>query len=672
MKYPTARIKHEAVTFGSVNYADPYRWLEEDTPEALEFQERQNRLTRGWIDSRPAKAQAESLVAAMPRFANNFPTYGGGRWFRRRTPEDRNLELIEVAATIEGPWRTVVDLNALMANEPLAIDNFVPSPDGRKLLFGWSVGGRELAEVRVIDIDSGNMLLTTIPQVRPMLPAWLPDSSGFYYSGSEPASPYRMQVYRQVLGATGATGPQEYESSHPMMWAKAAADHKHIFILADLLNERPEYIRDEVSGGAWRPFLKGETAQFSGDIIGDRYFAITNDGAPCGRVVSIPLATPRDRATWRELLPGSDNVLATLIIVDQHLVVVDLVNTYSRLQVFDMDGRIKGEIPLPGRGAVCTGHLTVMKDLIRPGSDGDILFPFSSPARFPALYKANVHTLRVEVLIPPSIQMDAIIHDYTATSADGARVPYHVIARADLDLSKPRPTLFYGYGGFNVATVPGWPGSQLAAWVQAGGVLVLAHLRGGGELGPGMWHQGRLKNKQNSFNDVFAIAEDLIARDITSVQQLGLTGISNGGVMAAVTVVQRPGLFRAAVAQVPITDALGRARDPIAGLVNLEYGDPNDPDMSEVQLAWSPYQNIKDGVVYPALLLDAGKNDPRCPPWHVRKMAARLQPANVGPHPILMYVRDGAGHLAVGDAEQRALDVDYLTFLIDQLGLRNS
>jgi prolyl oligopeptidase len=672
MKYPAARIQHESVTFGRVSYVDPYRWLEEDTPEALEFQDRQNRLTRDWIDSSPAKAQAESLVAAMPRFAGDFPTYSGGRWFRKRRPEGQNLEVIEVAATVEGPWRILVDLNAQMANEPLAIDNFAPSPDGRKLLFGWGVGGRELAELRVIDIDSGRMVLTAIPQVRPMQPAWLPDSSGFYYSASDPASPYLMRVYRQVLGAAGATQPEEYERSHPMMWARAAADHKHIFIFADAFNERPEYIRDEASAGAWRPFLKGETALFSGDIIGDRYYAITNDGATCGRVVSIPLDTPRDRATWRELLPGSDSVLATLIVVDQHLVVVDLVNTYSRLRVFDMDGRIKGEITLPGRGAVCTGHLTVLKDLIRRGSDGDVLFPFSSPVQSPALYKTNVHTLKVEALTLPSIQMDATIRDYAATSADGTRVPYHVIARADVDLSKPRPTLFYGYGGFNVALVPGWPGSQFAAWVQAGGVLVLAHLRGGGELGPDMWYQGRLKNKQNSFNDVFAVAADLVARGISSKQQLGVTGISNGGVMAAAVVVQRPDLFRAAIAQVPITDVLGRARDPIAGLVNLEYGDPNDPDMSEVQLAWSPYQNIKDGVVYPALLLDAGKNDPRCPPWHVRKMAARLQSANAGPHPIFMYVRDGAGHLAVGDAEQRALDVDYLTFLIDQLGLRHS
>ncbi len=140
--------------------------------------------------------------------------------------------------------------------------------------------------------------------------------------------------------------------------------------------------------------------------------------------------------------------------------------------------------------------------------------------------------------------------------------------------------------------------------------------------------------------------------------------------MAAVAAVQRPELFRACIAQVPITDILGCRRDPITFSISLlDYGDPRDPEMSEILYSWSPYQNIKDGTAYPALLLDAGKNDPRCPPWHVRKMAARMQPANAGSNPILMRVREGAGHGSVGQADQRALDADFLTFFIDQLGL---
>ncbi len=269
------------------------------------------------------------------------------------------------------------------------------------------------------------------------------------------------------------------------------------------------------------------------------------------------------------------------------------------------------------------------------------------------------------------MKIDAQIHDYAGTSADGARVPYHVVARSDVDLSRPQPTVMYGYGGFQAAVIPGWCGTWLAAWIKAGGVLVLMHLRGGGELGPDMWHQGRLKHKQNSFNDVYAIAEDLIARGITTAAQLGVVGGSNGGVMASVVAVQRPDLFRASIPQVPITDALARMRDPICAASTLDYGDANDPEMSEVLHAWSPYQNIKDGSAYPALLLDAGKQDVRCPPWHVRKMAARMQLANQSPNPILMRVREGVGHGAHDVAGQRAQSADWLTFFIDQLGLKS-
>src|SRR6185437_2665001 len=187
-------------------------------------------------------------------------------------------------------------------------------------------------------------------------------------------------------------------------------------------------------------------------------------------------------------------------------------------------------------------------------------------------------------------------------SKDGTVVPYRVVAGVESALSKTTPTVIFGYGGFNVAFLPGWVGTMFAAWIQAGGAVVLAHLRGGGELGSPWWLAGRLQNKQNTFNDVHAIAEDVIRGGISSPQHLAVFGGSNGGTMAAVAVVQRPDLFRAGVSQVPITDVLGRVRDPISMSATLDYGDPRDPVMAEVQRAWSPYENICDGVAYPAVL----------------------------------------------------------------------
>ncbi|MGH8444041.1 MAG: prolyl oligopeptidase family serine peptidase [Solimonas sp.] len=672
MKYPVTKTRPESVSFGRVSYMDPYKWLEENTPETQEWQSLQNRLSQDWLDNNPARARAETLIASMPDLEQNLPLFSGGRWFRRRTPERQKMQIVEVSDAVNGPWRSVIDLNAVANGRMLTIDVFVPSPDGRKLVLGWGVDGAELAELQVLEVDSGKVLMASIPQAYAFFPAWLPDSSGFYINAREPAvSLENSYVYRHMLGAPATTQREDYDVSASLTWVKPAADQRHMFILADHLNPRPDYIRDETAGGAWRPFLKGEQALFRGDIIGDRYYAVTNDGAKCGRLVSIPLATPTDRSTWKELVAGSENVLATLLAVDGRLVLVDLVDTYSRIRIFDTEGRLKGEVPLPGRGALSSMQFALfnMIDMIWKGAEGEVLFPFSSPVQSAALFKVNVHTLKVEALTQPLVKIDSQILDYAATSADGARVPYHVIARADVDLSKPQPTAMYGYGGFQAALIPGWASTYLAAWVKAGGVLVLMHLRGGGELGPDMWHQGRLKHKQNTFNDVYAIAEDLIARGVTSAAKLGVLGGSNGGAMAATVAVQRPDLFRASIPQVPITDTLARARDAISMGATLDYGDPNDPELSEVLFAWGAYQNVKDGTAYPALLLDAGDEDVRCPPWHVRKLGARMQAAGEGSNPILVRVRAGVGHGAADVEGQRLQGTDWLTFLIDRLGL---
>lgn len=672
MKYPVAKILPTPVTFGRVSYTDNYQWLEEQTPDALEWTAQQNQLTQDWLANNPSRTRAVALMDSMPTVETDVPIFSGGRWFRKRTPQNQEMQVIEVADLIDGPWRCVLDVTTMANGRKLNVDALVPSPDGRKLAISFGVNGIELAEFRVIEVDGGKVLIDKIPQVYALFPAWLPDSSGFYISARDLADMAAgARIYRHVLGAPATTKPEDYETSADLMWVKASSDGKHMLMLADHLNPRIEYIRDESAGSAWRPLFKGETVQFRGDIIGDHCYAVTNEGAKCGRVVSIPLATPHDRSTWTELVPSSNSVLATLLVVDNHLVLVDLIDTWSRIRVFNSQGQLKGEIPLPGKGALSAMNFAFwsMLDMASKGPNGDVIFPFSSPAQSVALYKVNVHTLKVEALTQPLVKIDAQIHDYSAISADGVSVPYHVIARADVDLSKRQPTAMYGYGGFQAALIPGWAGTWLAAWIKAGGVLVLMHLRGGGEIGPDMWEQGRLKYKQNSFNDVYAIAEDMIARGITDATKLGVVGGSNGGVMASVVVVQRPDLFRASIAQSPSNDILARVRDPIAMSATLDYGDPNDPEMSEVIDSWSPYQNIKEGTLYPALLLDAGKEDVRCPPWHVRKMAARMQPANKSSNPILMLVREGVGHGAVDVKGQDVQGTDWLTFFVDQLGL---
>jgi prolyl oligopeptidase len=271
----------------------------------------------------------------------------------------------------------------------------------------------------------------------------------------------------------------------------------------------------------------------------------------------------------------------------------------------------------------------------------------------------------------PEVTVDAVVDDVWATSADGTRIPYHVVRPADT--SRPLPALLYAYGGFNAPWVPQYP-SGMAAFVAAGGVFVHAHIRGGAEFGKEWWAGGRLRNKQNCYADLYAVAEDLVVRGITANDRLAVTGGSNGGLMCGVAVTQRPELWRAVVPRVPLLDLIGGCRDPYGRYgIQADYADVDDAEEIRRLATFSPYQLVRDGTRYPAVFVDAGDTDPRCPPWHARKFVARLQAAQAGDDPILLHVWENVGH---GWATEKSIALDqsteWLAFVMKTLGLSPS
>ena len=688
--YPPAEMRPEEVVFGggAVRYVDPFRWLENDADSSVV----------AWQNAQDEKAQAHlSGLPTYQRFLARLqsmgspeemilPLFAGDRYIRRFVPDDQDLAVVELSETPMGPGRRVVDLNAMRVDEPLQMAAYALSNSGSMAIVAYTAGGREKPVVQLVEVETGKVLSQGLPSERLSSFTWLPDDSGFFYMSMDPADiKAGRTLYRVMLDRPTQAVLEPVETSHFYVRPMVAADRRHVLLFVDHLAPRPELILDTQGTGSWKPFLKDMKGIFRGDIVGDRFFAITDDGVPArasgGRLVSIPLSTPSRRETWQEVVPPSDAVLANLLVVGDRAVVLDFIDTYSRLRVFNQAGNLEGEIALPGRGLVNrTGtffsFFNVINTLVR-GRGDQIDFLFATPATSPAYFTANAKTRELTQVTAPEWTLDARVLDCKALSKDGAEVAYHVVAHRDVDLSRPQPTVIIGYGGYNVAVLPGWFGSRWAAWIEAGGVLVLGHLRGGGEFGSQWWHQGRLEYKQNTFNDLYAIAEDLIARRITTPRQLGVTGGSNGGVMAAVAAVQRPDLFRASSPEAPITDLLGRMRDPFTMAATLDYGDPSDPAMARVLESWSPYQNVEDGVAYPAMLIDCGANDPRCPPWHGRKLAARMQQAsrprqastNSGALPILLRVRADAGHSTVGKDDQTRQSAEVLAFFAEYLGL---
>ena len=252
-----------------------------------------------------------------------------------------------------------------------------------------------------------------------------------------------------------------------------------------------------------------------------------------------------------------------------------------------------------------------------------------------------------------------------ATSADGTRVPYFVVWPRGVDLSQPAdgstPTLLYGYGGFEISMQPWYPSAYGIAWLARGGVLVVANIRGGGEFGPA-WHQAALKeNRQRSYDDFIAVAEDLVARRVTSPRHLGIEGGSNGGLLVGATFTQRPDLFNAVVCSVPLLD-MRRYHRLLAGASWMaEFGDPDVPEDWAFISKYSPYQRVMPGVKYPEVLFTTSTRDDRVHPGHARKMAARMLEQG---HPVLYYENIEGGHGGAADNEQRAhvqaLEMAYL------------
>jgi prolyl oligopeptidase len=411
---------------------------------------------------------------------------------------------------------------------------------------------------------------------------------------------------------------------------------------------------------------------YKGSFVGDEFWAITDDTSGWCRLVAIPVATHADTSTWRELVPAVPGTKLSAVTPCGSRVALAVVRDgVMQLEVLDREGERVGQVALPGEGAfgkTGVGHLmSIMGDVVIADGDGCV-FVHSTFDRAPGVYRADLLTLQVDVLVAPRhVQTDRLTEVRRTAGPRG--VVYRVVRKQDTPLDGTAPVIVIGYGGFNVPWLP-YYSAMAAAWTELGGVWVHTHLRGGGEGDKEFWHAGRMQRKQGTFDDLFEVIEELHARGEAVPERTGGWGSSNGGLLMGALVTQRPDLVRAAVLQVPILDLLQCRKDPgTIGIAMADYGNPDDPVDAPVLHAYSPYHQVKQGTPYPAVLLDAGATDPSCPAWHSRKTAARLQEATTSGNRVLLRVREGSGHNQMTSDKWFERDVEELVFLADELGL---
>ena len=403
------------------------------------------------------------------------------------------------------------------------------------------------------------------------------------------------------------------------------------------------------------------SARFFGQMGGDTLYVQTNWNAPMNRILAINLRNPA-RENWKEVVPEKAAVIDSLALAGGKLVVIYNENASSRIQIFDADGRQLRDIPLPAIGSV-----TAFSSRWR----GEQAYYGYSSYPVPSLIQRysvgrGEQELWAQVKVP--IDTEKLeLKQVWYTSKEGTRVPMFLLGQKGMKLDGARPTLLTGYGGFTALESPSY--SPMAAlWVANGGVFVDATLRGGGEFGEA-WHlAGMREKKQNVFDDFLSAAQWLIQNHYTNPSQLAIMGGSNGGLLVGAALTQRPDLFQAVLCRYPLLDMLRYQKFMEAQYWVSEYGSADNPEQFKYLAAYSPYQNVKPGVKYPAVMLTSGDGDTRVAPLHARKMAARLQAATASDRPILLRYDTQAGH-STGLPLSRQIDqlTDEGEFLLWQL-----
>ncbi|HKK71669.1 MAG TPA: prolyl oligopeptidase family serine peptidase [Candidatus Krumholzibacteria bacterium] len=651
---------------------DPYLWLEEvEGEKALEWVEERSAEDTAELEAIPEFDEIHQELLEIYNSQDRIPYVSiQGPWlynFWRDAEHVRGVwrrTFLDSYLSDEPVWETVIDVDALAEEEG---ENWVwkgaqgLGPDYRRYLVNLSRGGGDATVVREFDaatrtwVEDGFQLPEAKSNVgwKDIDTVWVGTDFG---EGSLTDSGYPRLVKLWERGTPLEEAELVYAGEQTDVSVGAFTNRTDQGDY-DLVYQTPEFFR-----GTYRMLLDGHLvkldipsdAQPRGFFEGQMMLSLRSDWEvdgttyPKGALLSIDLdaflAGGRDfdvifEPSERVSLSGVSNTRSRLLLVT-------LDNVRSRLYelTYDDGAWTRDEVELPGMGSVGLAATSDQHD--------HYFLTYTDPLTPSSLYLKRPGAEPEKVKSTPEYfdasGMDVV--QYEAESADGTMIPYFVMTPKGFEADGQNPTLLYGYGGFEVSMLPRYSAATGKAWVERGGVYVIANIRGGGEFGP-RWHQAALReNRQRAYDDFIAVAEDLIDRDITSREHLGIAGGSNGGLLVGAVMVQRPELFEAVVCQVPLLD-MKRYHQLLAGASWMaEYGNPDTDDWKYMK-EWSPYQNVEEDADYPRALFYTSTRDDRVHPGHARKMVKKM--TDMG-HDVLYYENTEGGHGMAANQNQRA------------------
>ena len=660
MTYPPTRAVDVVDDYFGRKVADPYRWLEDlESSDTAAWVAAQNKVTFAYLEKLSHReAIRKRLTELWDYQRTRVPVLEAGRlWFAQNSGLQRQSPVYR-QADFKSAAVQVIDPNALSPDGSLAMAQWSPSPDGNWLAYTLSAGGSDVEDIHLRDLATGKDVTgAVLLHVKFSNLTWTKDSKGFFYSrfkGTETSADFaKANEFHQLWYHTvGAGTPDRLiferpENGNEIVWAELSDDGRWLFLYASsgTTNNRL-WVTD--LGSATKPNLASRPVLMAPEedaihipigVVGQQVYLYTNYRAPKGRIVAARLVES-DRSKWQTIVPEGNDAIADAraVLIGDRIAVVYLADVQSRVRLYGLDGEWRGEVSLPEPGSIAE---------IEGRNDGsEFYFRFSSYLRPATVYRYDLRNASLEAFYPPKSPFDASRYETRVlfyNSRDGTRVPLFVTLRRGAALDGSNPAVLYGYGGFNVAEIP-WFSPAVAGWLEMGGVYAVANIRGGSEYGE-EWHRaGTRERKQNVFDDFIAAAEYLVAQRYTTPSRLAINGGSNGGLLVAASMIQRPDLFAVVLPEVGVLDMMRYQKFSGGHLWSDDYGSSDDPKAARYLLAYSPLHNLKAGTCYPATLIVTSDRDDRVVPSHSFKFTAALQATQSCSKPTLIRVEVAGSH----------------------------
>ncbi|WP_372769462.1 prolyl oligopeptidase family protein [Pseudoalteromonas sp.] len=651
LTYPETKKGDVVDTYFETQVADPYRWLEDDmSDETAQWVKTQNKVTFDYLSQIPYRDKLKERLTKLMDYEKVGAPFKEGKYTYFYKNDGLQNQYVIYRQVEGGEPEIFLDPNTFSEDGTTSLAGITFSKDGSLAAYQISEGGSDWRKVIIIDVETKKQIEDTLVDVKFSGLSWV-GNEGFYYSsydkpeGSElSAKTDQHKLYFHKLGTKqsddkvvfGGTDAQK----HRYVGGYVTEDDRYLLISAAVSTSGNKlFIKDLTKPDSKLETILDNTNSDTHVIYneGAKLYLVTNLDAPNKRVVTVDATNPTPE-NWKNLIPETENVL-NVSTGGGYIFASYMVDAISKVQQFDMNGKLVRDIELPGVGTA--GGFGGEKE------DKELYYSFTNYKTPGTTFKFNIEKGTSEVYRKSGADFDPAQYESKQVfykSKDGTEVPMILTYKKGLKLDGSNPTILYGYGGFNVSLTPRFSPTR-AAWLEQGGIYAVANLRGGGEYGK-KWHKaGTQLQKQNVFDDFIAAAEYLIAENYTSSEKLAVNGGSNGGLLVGAVMTQRPELFKVALPAVGVLDMLRYHTFTAGAGWAYDYGTAEQSkEMFEYLKAYSPVHNVKEGVEYPATMVTTGDHDDRVVPAHSFKFAAELQEKQAGANPTLIRIETNAGH----------------------------